>query len=404
MNYTTLTSSSLETPIHCPTSKSYANRSLIIGALKQTKMTFRDLPDAQDVVDLIKILKQINVEMNQEGSSLSLETSFPECELEANSPILLSGSEGGTTIRFILPLLALGQNEYHLPLLGRMGERPLEELCELLRSLGAFVNLEKKLVKIRGPIKIPHQIKIDCSKTTQFATALLNLKAKYDFKIDYLNLNSSKKYIEMSEYLVKLLENKNEFSIPPDFSSLGYILAYSFFNQDMFIENVNCVDPFQADSFLIEILEQMGAKLSFENDGLKICQTSERPSGFSVDGSSCIDLVPTLMFIAAFCCSKSTISNVRFLEHKECNRLLEMKEILTKFKVRFEYDETGDIFTILPYQKNQEKLLRGLKVLTANDHRMVMVTSLFLKQHGGGAVAPMESVFKSFPNFFTLFK
>jgi 5-enolpyruvylshikimate-3-phosphate synthase len=80
-----------------------------------------------------------------------------------------------------------------------------------------------------------------------------------------------------------------------------------------------------------------------------------------------------------------------------------MMKILDIFKIEYFYDEAGDVFTIFPLKETLENIFKPIKITTANDHRMVMVSALYLKTLKGGSVAPMESVNKSFPNFFSLF-
>jgi 3-phosphoshikimate 1-carboxyvinyltransferase len=403
MKYSKITLSSLDTVVHCPTSKSYANRALIMASLKNESIKLNDLPESQDVKDLLSLLDSLGLKISGDKENVLVKNSFPECEILNDTPILLPGSEGGTTIRFIVPVLALGQNEYHLPLLGRMAERPLDELIEILKRLGAKISIENSMIKVKGPITLSENLSVDCSETTQFATALFNLKAKYDLDVKYENLVASKKYLEMTESLVEHFSHSREFTIPADFSGLGYLVAYGCLNQDLIISNVNSLDPLQADSMLIEILRSAGANIKFKPSGLHVYRTDVKLKGFEIDGSKCIDLVPTLMFIASFCSAESRIKNIKYLVHKESDRLSEMMKIMDKFKVQYEYDEKTDTFVITPSSMKRVDF-DSCQISTANDHRMVMVAALFLKVLAGGSVGPKDSVNKSFPTFFDIFK
>ena len=403
MKFSHITSCKLITPIHCPTSKSYANRALIIASLKLENIKINDIPDSQDVHDLLGILESLKIEILKTRGGVQINNSFPECEQNSLKPVILPGSEGGTTIRFIAPLLALGKNEYHLPLLGRMATRPMGELLLIIKSMGASIWIEDAVLKIKGPITLPKELSVDCSKTTQFATALFNLKAKYNINIKYNNVEASKKYLEMTEFLIKHFSHTNHFTVPADFSGLGYLLAYGILKQDLVISNVFKTDLLQADSELINILKRIGGKIKFGSNGLSVLKAESKLAGFEVDGSECIDLVPTLMFIASFCHSETRLTNIKYLTHKESDRLLEMMKILDVFKVDYNYDETKDVFTIIPFEGSKESNLKPIKVVTANDHRMVMVSALYLKTLKGGSVAPMGAVNKSFPTFFKLF-
>ncbi len=399
--YTSVTSNKLPSEVFCPTSKSYANRSLIIAALKTQEIELRDIPEAKDVIDLIDILKNLNVEIEKKDTSLRIINSFPECETLSEEAIVLPGSEGGTTIRFILPLLALGSNEYHLPMEGRLSKRPLNPLLKGLEQLGAAIDVKGSIIKIKGPITLPDSISVDCSETTQFASAMKLLTTKKLFKVELENFIFSKKYIQMTEFVLAELQDKDTFTIPPDFSSLGYLLAYSALNQKLLVKNVLESDQYQADSKMIEVLDKIGTSFNFTPCGLEIEFRNKKLNAFDIDGAQCIDLVPTLIFLASFCKGTSQISNVKFLKDKESDRLTEMRKLLNIFGITYNYSSEKDILSVYGLENVQNR--EGLKIETANDHRIVMVATLFLKMFGGGEVAPKMAVSKSFPQFFRLF-
>ena len=118
-----------------------------------------------------------------------------------------------------------------------------------------------------------------------------------------------------------------------------------------------------------------------------------------MDGSQCIDLVPTLMLLASFIPFESTIRNIKTLEHKESNRLDEMRKILDKVGVSYSYSSKKDEMLLI----GEKKYSNLVEIKTADDHRMIMVAALFLKLLGGGALTPHTGVKKSFKDFFNVF-
>src|SRR5690606_35936529 len=155
--------------IRIPTSKSYGNRALILASLYKDSVIIKDLPQASDVTILIDCLKKIGLEIRSQNVFLSVDNSFPECELPG--PIELDVGEGGTTARFLAAMLLLGKSEYRLRLGERLKVRPWEDFILFSQKHGAKVRLEDDILFIQGPISLPKEIEIDCSKTTQFATA-----------------------------------------------------------------------------------------------------------------------------------------------------------------------------------------------------------------------------------------
>ncbi len=400
MSYTKVTSNNLPREVICPTSKSHANRALILAALKKTAFTLTHLPHAQDVLDMLNMLGQLGLEIRKQGEVTQLLNSFPECEQACDKAVLLAGSEGGTTVRFLLPLLALGKNEYHLPLLGGMKDRPMADLIIILKEWGANISCASGLIKIKGPMTIPSEVLVDCSKTTQFASALELLNMIKDIDVEYANLQGSSKYLQVTSNLVRACKKQDEYEIPADASSLGYLLSYACLTQDLIVSNVTEIDDTQADSFLIKLLMDLGVQIHFTEQGLSIKKYERRLRHFEVDGSTCIDLVPTLMFLASQADGPSKIKNIANLRYKESDRLLEMQKILDFFHVKHKYEEGMGEFMIYPASQLSPSANR---FKTASDHRMVMVASLFFKLSGGGEISPSQAVSKSFPDFFDLF-
>lgn len=400
MNSIKLTSANLPSEINCPTSKSYAARALIIGALALKDIQLTNMPSAQDTLDLIKILKAIGIRVD---SNFNVSGSFPACE-NAETQTDLELGEGGTTIRFLLPLLALGEKGYNLRFSGRMLERPMQELYDALRALGVRVSETFSGVKVQGPIELNSNVTLDCTRSSQFASSLALVKEFRQIEIEYKNLELSKTYFEMTEFVLAHMRNNISFEIPADFSCAGYFLAYSLFTSDIKINNIKSRDRFQADSMLISILEKIGAEIATcENNALTLKKSSKSLLGIDISGSQCIDLVPTLCFIAAHIPKKSYIRNIGALAHKESDRLSETLKILDFFGVAHQYDSVSDVLEIFG-KSPQSYRKQDLSYTPADDHRMVMVASLFLKLRGGGEIFNSEAVGKSFPQFFSFFK
>ena len=121
-----------------PTSKSYANRILILASLCPSVVTIENLPESTDVSNLINCLEKIGIKFLKEPQgTLKVLNSFPECEVDSDlDTIYLETGDGGTTNRFILPFLARGKKKYILKPQGKMRTRPMKELIDSLVFLG----------------------------------------------------------------------------------------------------------------------------------------------------------------------------------------------------------------------------------------------------------------------------
>lgn len=382
---------SLVSEVHVPPSKSYANRALILAALSQKKLTLKNLPDAKDVIFLIKSLEDLGLQMEKTDSSLTIINSYPACETHGSR---LDVGEGGTTARFLSALLLLGKKEYTLVLGERLKDRPWEEFLKLARSLGGKVSLEGRELKIQGPVKLPEVLEVDCQETTQFATAFQLLSLTYKVKVIPQNLKTSQSYWLMTDKMIKEFQSLDSYSIPLDWSSASYPLAFGALNQKISFPHLHW-DEYQADAKFFHILKDFGA-LTESSSGIEVSPVI-KARNLSIDVSDCLDLAPTLAYFLSHIKGEHVLKGVQNLIHKESDRLQEILKILAIFDKEALYQ--NDCIKI---QGSTEQVPEEKNLLLPDDHRMVMVGTLFLLQHAGGTLSPCEAVEKSYPDFFSL--
>jgi 3-phosphoshikimate 1-carboxyvinyltransferase len=388
-----ITSTKLRDEVIIPRSKSYAARMLIIGALSESKITISDIPEALDTQDLINALKFLGL-CKWEDRGVVFDHSFPKDEVYSSKAIDINLGEGGTTIRFMLSLLALGRNSYTIHVHPRFKKRPYQEQLETLQNLGVTVfpsDKEDILCTIRGPFKKNQSIFIDCSKTTQIASSLCLIKKKISLKLSYQNLNSSLSYLKMTEELSKnkVETHQDSYIVPVDMSSASYFIALAALSHTTTFKGITCRDPLQADDRLLDLIDHtISPELTVKKQKLK---------AFNIDASNCIDLVPTLAFMASFIDGESYIFGIENLVYKESNRLEGICDILSFFNIRHKRESSSLRIYGDPKLINHKSDL----LIPLPDHRLVMMGSLFFKMQGFGEIGFSECVDKSFPGFFT---
>ncbi len=386
-------SGKLNKKILVPTSKSYANRVLILAALNPDIVVIENVPESSDVRNMIKCFKAIGLNVTQTNDQVKINNSFPACEVTTDETLVLETGDGGTTNRFLIPLLALGKNQYKLIPAEKMSERPMDEMKNILRDLGVSID-DQSWFTLKGPYKNERkEVEVDCSETTQFATGFLLSLHKVGIKVIEKNLKTSIPYLNMTKELI--IKNTNRYSVPVDFSSLSYPLAMASFSGSLTVPNCREIDEYQADSVFVQILKDLGVQIDISSNGLSLKGLSDLPS-FDVDCSACPDLVPTLCFLASYAKDRSIIRNVEILKYKECDRLKEMLRIMNLFEVSSYYEPDQDAIIItgrIPHSNPVE-------VKTERDHRMVMISHLFQRMNGGGVLHDIDCVHKSFPQFF----
>lgn len=395
--------------ITIPTSKSHSNRALILGAVRGENFKVHNISDSTDVTNLLNAFKKIGLKIEQSGSTVTFLNSFPDCEKNSTGEVIeLHTGDGGTTNRFLIALLSRGKKEYHLYPTEKMSERPIEDLLNPLKKLSVNVVCDTSgdpkvpWIKLKGPASMYNttKLEIDCKKSTQFATAMMLAFAKIPLQFEFINLHASEAYLKMTTLVIKKSWESNSYTVPVDFSSLGYPAALAALMGRVLITNCHEIDSYQADSVFIEVLKSSGADCTFTAGGLQI-KKGEKLKAITFDVSAAPDLFPTLAFFAAHVDGVSRFTNLEILKFKESDRLFEMTELMKKFGVEMQYSPIEDVLTITG---SSQKKYQQSTIKPPRDHRIVMAAVLFMTKNAGGELYETDCVEKSFPNFFTLLK
>jgi 3-phosphoshikimate 1-carboxyvinyltransferase len=377
--------------ISLPGSKSYANRVLILASVKPTPFTIHELPDSSDVHFLVEGLKKSGLNIEIKGTSCTIHNSFPACEENGAE---ISVGEGGTTARFLAGLLLRGQKPYTLILGDRLKARPWEEFVTIVNNHGGKARLEGEKLFLQGPVKFPHDLRIDCKRTTQFASGMQLAFGELGVIVTPENMTSSQSYWQMTEVLMSIIRSMNSFSVPLDWSSASYPLAFGAIKQNIFFPHLK-YDSEQADAKFFDLLNSLGA-LKVSKEGIEVNPIRNFTS-IKMNVSDCLDLTPALSFLLGHIPGRHELSGIENLVHKESNRLKEVIELLSQFKKKAFAQNN-----VLIIEGSEDILNESLDLKLPDDHRMVMTGALFLLHHRGGTLTPAEAVNKSYPRFFTL--
>ena len=385
-------SDKLLSTINLPPSKSYANRALIIAALNKKSNTLFNLPEASDVTNLLNCFKGIGLETKSVRGGLQIINSFPSCEGDGAD---LDVGDGGTTARFLAAMLLLGKKTYTLKLGKRLKDRPWSHFISLVKLLGAKAELVDSFLKLQGPLKFPPNLEVDCSETTQFATAFQLIFFDKEVKVSPLNLKSSISYWNMTEEVIREMNANDHYHIPMDWSSASYPLAFGALNQTIEFPGLKS-DEFQADCKFLDILESYEA-ISYKADGSVVVKPARKSGPLSFDVSDALDLVPSLSFFLAHIPGIHELKGIKNLHFKESDRL---KEVIHLLKIFGRSSTSKD--TSLIIEGHEKKITDKINLIMPDDHRMVMTGTLFLLHHNGGSIEPTQAVEKSYPEFFTI--
>lgn len=384
--------------VDVPSSKSFANRAIILGCLCPEVVEITNLPLSHDVTNLLNCLARVGLRIVDIENGIRIDNSFPLCEERTNEVIEVKPGDGGTTTRFLIPFLALGQNKYQIEPEGRMRERPIADLLESLISLGVNVSQCDTWLTLEGPLSTTaRKISADASKTTQHATALALALCFKGVDVLPLEMSYSKSYWDMTRELMREFRSgRRNFNVPVDFSSMSYILALGADLGSVTVRNCLSLDRYQSDSIFVDILKDMGLGLSIDENGLTV-NRSRKLIPIDFNCSNCPDLVPTLAFVCSRVDGESKLRNLSVLKYKESDRLFEVQKLLDLYNIENSYCSKEDVLIINGTSKRSDK---AKEIFPPDDHRIVMTSYLFLRANGGGELHSIGSVSKSFANFF----
>ncbi len=382
--------------IELPASKSISNRLLIIKTLSGYLDNIRNVSKSGDTQTLLEILQHVN-------------------RAEHNAGL------GGTTFRFLLAYLSLLRNDFTLTAEGKMLERPVKELVDVLNRLGADIEFlhqnEKPPLRIHKCNMHGGKVTIDASQSSQFVSALM-LIAPYLQGGLHIYLQGeivSKPYIEMTANLMRefgidvtiefpditITEGKyanKSYFVENDWSAASYFYQFFLFSDHLRQLKIPFLyrQSLQGDHIVSDIYKNFGIETTFNNDHILLHKKPQHslPEYFSFDFSDCPDLAQTVAVTCALLKIPAQLTGLQTLPHKETNRIKALQQELAKMGVTTS-TQSNRTLHINPdnlHHPNQA-------IVTYNDHRMAMAFSVAAMVFKSIKMENPAVVSKSFPHF-----
>lgn len=397
--------------VQLSSSKSESNRALMIRAYGGFDRHIKKLSDADDTILLRENLEMIN---NCAKSSI---------------PLVIDCGNAGTAFRFLVTYLASLPGTWMLTGSDRMKERPVGELVEALKALGAEINYAGEQgfppLRIQGKNISGGKVSISTSKSSQFASSLLMAAPLWpqDLELELVGEQSSVPYLDMTiaimqhfkayvrqkgnHITVKPKAYKNiAFSVQPDWSSASYwyeIVALS--NRGELLLQQLDTDTLQGDSVLVEIFEKLGVHTHQEPNGVRIFKMENFvPKPFSFDFKNSPDLLPTVAATCAGLGLEAHFTGLKNLMIKESDRTFAMRNELKKIGVYLE-EITKDEYKLIP-AKNLPTFSKDNAVVfeTWSDHRLAMSLAPLALKIGAVQINNADVVSKSYPAFWNVLR
>jgi len=385
-------------------SKSISNRLLILNQVLGLDIELTNLADAEDTILLQNALNQIK---NKTFATINIH-------------------HAGTDMRFLTALLSCKKGDWILTGSERMKQRPIAELVNALKTLGADISyLENENLpplKIIGKELVGSKIEIDGSISSQFISALLLISPtfKNSLELSIKNKIVSWPYISMTIDLLKqfgvaidantvalntkivIKHNPSSISnipssikIESDWSSASYWFSICALSNEANIKlNYFNEISLQADSVLPQLYNILGVDTEFKNGYLILTKKRVEITEFNYDFTNCPDIAQTIAVTCFGLRIKATLTGLQTLKLKETDRIFALKNELQKFGANVEI--TNNSITIL---KSSTFNRQSLIVNTYNDHRMAMAFAPLCLKYPSVKIQNPEVVIKSYPKF-----
>lgn len=381
----------LEGSVMIPSSKSYAHRLLIAAALADTSTEVHMNALNSDIDATVDCLRALGADIEQ------TKTGFRVCPIDRSSvhSCTLFCGESGSTLRFMLPVVAALGACCTFTGAGRLPERPNAILTDALNAHGAHTDGSTLPMQLRGRLT-GGIFRIAGNVSSQYITGLLMALplCSADSEILLTTALESAAYVDITLEALACFgivaeRTPSGWHIPGgqqyhspgtvaaegDWSSAAFWFAISRLGSDVRCLGLN-PNSLQGDRAIVNLLGQLGNQIDVANTP---------------------DLVPALAVAAAVHPGTTRIVGASRLRIKESDRLCAVANMLRSLGGHV--DELSDGL-----------IIRGVSQLTGgivdgcNDHRIVMAAAIAASAASGPVtITDAQAVSKSYPAFFEHF-
>ncbi|MFN9153114.1 MAG: 3-phosphoshikimate 1-carboxyvinyltransferase [bacterium] len=422
--------------IRLPGSKSISNRTLLLCALSEGRTRVLDLLRSDDTARMLDALEGLGVDIVQsvdgsaQGGGLTALVEGCGGNLPVREADLFLGN-AGTAFRPLTAALAAVGGHYRLSGVPRMHERPIGDLVDSLRALGAHIDylgnegyppleLHPARLVVRRPIRVRGDV------SSQFLTALLLaaplIGAPTDaggapLVIEVEGELISKPYVEitlalMARFGVEVARDGwLRFTVPTgaryrspgtvhvegDASAASYFLAAGAIGGGPVRVNGVGRSSIQGDVAFADALRLMGARVDLGDNWIEAAAPQGRLRGIDLDCNRIPDAAMTLGVLALFADGPTTLRNIASWRVKETDRIHAMATELAKLGAAVEAG--ADYLRV----EAPVALLPGAAIDTYDDHRIAMCFSLAALGGVPVRINDPDCVAKTFPDYFDVF-
>ena len=404
--------SALRGDVLIPTSKSHTIRAVTISGLAHGKSIIHHPLESSDCQAAAKAAGMFGARIDL-GRSWAMEGVGGVPHVPDN---VVDVMNSGTAMNFCMGTASLTTGTTVLTGDHQIVRRPVQPLIEALNGLGAEVVSTRKNglppIVVKGPLKggktrlrgivsqYVSSLLIHCpliGNNSEFEVYDVHEKPYIAMTLKWLDRQQIRYEASDDMSHFKLFGGQSyhgqEVTIPGDFSSAAFFLVAGVVcDADITLLGLDMEDV-QGDKKVVAYLQEMGAKIRFENGGIRVQRGSLH--GVEIDMSDTPDALPAMAVVGCFAEGKTVLRNVANARLKETDRIAVMATELARLGARVEELPDGMII--------HESGLEGCPVRGYGDHRVVMSLSVAgLAIPGRTEVDTAEAVNVTVPNFLEL--
>ena len=417
--------------VRLPGSKSISNRALLLSALAEGATTLTGLLVSEDTLIMKDALASLGVGVESSDSpgkvrimGVGSGSGFPIKAAE------LYMGNSGTSARSLTAALAFANGSYVVKGVQRMHERPIGDLVEALRSVGAQIDY----LGAAGfpPLSIspwapagPLTVRVRGEVSSQFVSAVL-MALGWTGQAAHVEIEgdlASRPYVDLTVGMMKRFgvavtgdglvydvpagvgyAAPGTFHVEGDASSASYFLAAGALGGGpVRVQGVGSASA-QGDVGFAKVLEALGAKVEMGEDWIE-CAGRPPLKAFDLDMSAIPDAAMTAAVLALFTeGGPCTLRRIATWRVKETDRISAMANELKKFGARVQ--EGADFLRIFPppdMLTRRPSTVAPVSIDTYDDHRMAMCFALACFGPRPVRINDPACVAKTFPDYFAEF-
>jgi len=396
--------------VELPGSKSITHRALLLGTLAEGESNIQRAGISNDTDATAVALAGLGARISMQADAIRIQGTGGRLATPSHP---LQAGQSGTTARFLVAMGTLTEGTV-VQAQGRMRQRPIAELVDALRGLGARIDYlaspDGFPLRVEGPL-LGGEIEVDATRSSQILSAILLVVpyAKRQVRLRVRPGLVSRPYVEttlamMAAFGIEVERATGDmlvvkggggylpqdWMVEADASAAVYpLVAAAITGGATRVQGIP-LDSRQADLAALAVLEQMGCRVERGEDWIRLESTS-RLRGFETSLTNAPDAVPALAVAALFATGVSRIRGVGHLRYKESNRLAVLVSELGKLGSSIAVE--ADDLIIHPAE------LHPAQLQPSGDHRLTMAFELIRLRLPGVGIADPRSVEKSWPGF-----